>query len=175
MKQKIYLVVYASDSACDGTECGPETKKRCERAIHFIKENLDKEIVVILGAGNRPGYPSYPPLKFVMQKYLELRIRQEFQYVFLSNVCFGEVEDDAWGTRQETRVVIKSLDRDYPVYVISSWYHVPRVRLLWKQLQKKKRKVTFLTAGATQPGMVMYEILKYLFEFFRSIQLSLSN
>ncbi len=127
--RELFVVVYAGETEQDGTQCGNETKRRCQTALHFIEKHKDKKIVLILAAGIRPDEPDFPELKKVMEKYLEHQVDPAHVTILLA-------EKDGWGTIQETAAAAHLLKRIdvHEAYVVSSWYHLPRIFLIWKRL-----------------------------------------
>ncbi len=158
-----YLVVYAGDTQADGTQCGPETRARCDRAVQFARDRPNEQVTIILAAGKRPDKPDYPMLKQVMFDYL------------LSKGLFAALrmtETSAWGTYQETASAIKALAArgnemlvTDTVYICSSRHHLPRIRLIWRLLGSKVQLVN-VPAPIRNWDEVLLEPLKVVKAFF---------
>ncbi len=128
--EKEYIALYAGDSEKNGTECGPETKRRCARFIKYALKHPDKEIILLLGAGIRTDIPANPMLKHVMRAHLEF----EFRRHGILNVQIVLAKRDAWRTLFETMAIVEEL-RNFgatQVTVITSWLHMLRVSQIWK-------------------------------------------
>lgn len=129
-----YLIVYGGDSRRNGTECGPETRLRCDAALSFIKENPHWEFIIILGAGKRPDKVDHPPLSTIMRSYMQDRSAESPA----SNIrMYIAAEHKSWGTLAETAYAVMHVTgKTSEVYVCSSFYHLFRIRLLWRLLKQ---------------------------------------
>lgn len=127
-----YIALYAGDSLYEGTVCGPSTIRRCNAMIAYVLKNPTKKFFVFLGAGKRPDKLSYPPLKTIMASYIQTCVRLHQ----ITNLEIVLTEKDAWRTWYETRSILETLDEYDPdqITVITSWYHMFRVRKIWKLL-----------------------------------------
>ena len=164
MKTKnIPLVLYAGDSHKGGTKCGVETIRRLERVDEFIEKNIHHCSCIIFGAGIRPDKPDYPPLKEIMRNYW----REEF-------APFSTIlaQQDGWGTFKESLAVAGELKKlgETEFYICSSWYHIPRILLIWKIIGKhqgRTYKVHVLSAPSPRlQSFVLKEPLSIMKVFY---------
>jgi hypothetical protein len=159
--KKIPYVIYAGDSEQDGSQCGPETVRRIEYGIQFIESRADQRFVVVLAAGTRPDKKEYPPLKEVMRSYLERRLAVEMEHSRLSKMPDIVIaQKDGWGTLEESIAAFEELRRldAREAYVESSWYHVPRILIIWSLISLRSLKVRAVWA----PSPRMFSVLKEL-------------
>ena len=154
------MVIYGGDTFQDGTQCGEETKKRCEKAIAFISKHPDLQFIIILAAGLRPDKPKYLELKKVMEFYLLERL-----YSLDLKVPIIIAKEDGWGTFQETVVSLEEVQEMEieEMLVVSSWYHVPRILFIWFLLNRNQIKVSPVFTRCN-PGIYMFtrEIMAFL-------------
>ncbi|MEJ0002308.1 MAG: ElyC/SanA/YdcF family protein [bacterium] len=130
----IPLIIYGGDTLQDGTQCGPETKRRCRHAIRFLQRHPDQQFIIILAAGKRPDKPEYPPLKEVMKKFLTMELHRAhnfFPHTPLPPIIIARQE--GWGTFHESLAAANVMQRTVAkqAYVCSSWYHIPRILFIW--------------------------------------------
>lgn len=153
--KKIPFVLYAGDSEQEGTRCGIETIRRSNRAIDFINLNTSKCLAIILGAGIRPDKPNYPPLKKVMKNFLEEKL-PIFPII--------TVEKDGWGTFRESLAIYDGLQKcnENEIYVCSSWYHLPRIRLIWFIISEGKVKIKSVSAPSPRLSSIPKEMLSFI-------------
>ncbi len=153
-----HVIVYAGETEQDGKECGPETRRRCERAIelaHQIKNKGDS-VYMIFAAGIRPDKPHYPQLKEMMQRYVRTNLPASFPIDTVTT------ETDAWGTFTESKsaeIEIKN-QQISEVYVVSSWYHIPRIILIWKLIGNYK--IHPIAAKSPKVQSFFLELLKMI-------------
>ncbi len=153
--KKIPFVLYAGDSEQEGTQCGIETTRRANKAIDFIKINSNKCSAIILGAGIRPDRPNYPLLKQVMEIFLKPKL--PFIPIIVS-------KKDGWGTFRESLSIYEELKKcnAKEIYVCSSWYHLPRILLIWLIISKGTIKVYTVSADSPRLLSVFKEMLSII-------------
>ncbi len=133
MKKTYYILLYGGDTCHNGTVCGPETRKRCERLVRFIKGNPYLRYVIILSASGS-AQPGQPPLNKVMRAYLIKIFQSEF--AGYKNLIAPEIictTDSAWNTANESISAAHWFEQEQTseFYVLSSWYHLPRICMIW--------------------------------------------
>ncbi len=136
---------YGADSLRQGTECGPETKRRLDRVARLVAGPLNGvQCTIFLGAGLNKNEPSFScPLKKKMETYLNFALKREQRrrkdrgktaFIMPEIVL---VKADAWGTLPESVVVAEELKARgiFECYVVSSWYHIPRIMFIWSRMK----------------------------------------
>lgn len=161
----IPYIIYGGDTCQDGTQCGLETKRRCEKAISFIESRKNLHFVIILAAGKRPDKPSYPLLKEVMKDYLLKRLRNEntfFRIPYIPDIILAE--QDGWGTFKESLVASKEVYKlnVKKIYINSSWYHIPRILFIWFILEGLKTRIRPVFTPSPKISSLVTEIISFL-------------
>lgn len=132
----MYACEYARGTT---TKCGPETIARLEQAIEYVRQHPKEKITILLTAGCAPRkICRSSPLKVIMAEYALKRCREEMvaDGTFNLPTINSAIEENRWGTLQETIGMTTLIGDDAParIIAISSWYHLRRIRFLWKKL-----------------------------------------
>ena len=159
MHKDIYIVLMGGDLASGGQELGKESKIRCTKAaLIYNKTSIDGCLArFIISAGKMPHCPKqHRPLSIMMGLYLceNLGINNDDALLFNHQATNSAAEIQmAVNTIKEVRDFyekrgLHSHLKDYEVIIVSSWYHLPRLRFLWwKYAHKNMPKPQFIPAG----------------------------
>jgi hypothetical protein len=167
------ILPYGADSRCQGTKCGPETIIRLEKTVALVLTLFNKRCTIFLGAGADPKERTSPLLKKAMKSYLVLALKREQRRAqekgrafIMPEIVLAKV--DAWGTIAETVAVAKELKERgiTECYLVSSWYHLPRIILIWWRMG------TFSVYVAIAWAMPVKNLLTEWYKLFGTILLS---
>jgi len=77
-------------------------------------------------------------------------------------------EKDGWGTFRESLAIYDELkqNNENEIYVCSSWYHIPRILLIWEIISKGKIKVKPVIAASPRISSIFMEMLSFVKVFF---------
>ncbi len=164
--------MYACDYA-GGTKCGPETVRRLERAQEYRNKHPDDEVIIVLAAGYKVSRKSSrPSFKAIMKNYLEKEWeRKWYGSGILTKPRILCAKDNHWGTFAETIGMNKIITSDkttddYEVIVVSSRYHLPRIKLIWRLVSKQKIQ-TLGVRGSASKLSPPFEFLKIPHTFLK--------
>jgi len=146
--EAVTIVVYGRDFAFEeGTVVlGKESKVRLDVAggIAFVYQSEYRLAYIVMSPGFFERLPQKKSMAEMMRQYLL------FSYpLYASSVKAGE-RRDVCGSDTETGeniALIEKYNLSHQVIVVSSWYHIPRLRLLWKLHLKGKQgwDITFVS------------------------------
>lgn len=153
------IIIYACDTKNNSSLCGPETVSRCKKALSFIKRNDLKNCKIVLGSGVNPRYPNSAPFKETMALFLIDLLSQE---KIEADIILSHT--NAWGTAEETKSILKTNTNIEDIYIFSSWYHLPRIKIMWRYLTDKNIKTMpcFYLGNYHLPLLEPLKILAFL-------------
>lgn len=139
MPEKTHLIVpMACDLANQGLELGPESKWRLDRSydVYAQKRGLSQRAIFTFSAGMAPR-EIFPYQTYTMG-YLQI------QYLSRKGVADQHLLSSSktvWGSRAEVEEAFfraKTMSQEEVEFIfVSSWYHIPRLRLLLWQYRRK--------------------------------------
>jgi len=131
----VTLVPYGCDLTIDSTDpsspsviLGEETRMRLRRAIRTATHLPHKDFVCVLSAGF-----FIPAQRESMAAMMQAFLLDEGGSLFAGRI--HSTEEEAGGSDAETRAALRAIQEcNLPRYVVvvSSWYHLPRLWLLWQ-------------------------------------------
>ena len=150
-KQIVPIIVFACDLSHFGARLGRETEERCDkvtnRAWGIFRLDLSPVIVLTAGKANPKKFPlqreeiSYMMSDFFHNTWQDIHSSKYPQIITVgSGNDLSGVNNNVWGTKAEILTFIETieedeyigLDRVHHIIFGTSWYHVPRVWLLWR-------------------------------------------
>lgn len=154
---KTIIGIYGGSTETGGTLPGEDTMKRCTDAIHYIYTHDLSDIVIYLSAGIPPMHPKAPKLAEVMQKYMVLVLNDEIQR---RNISFRITPQNPWSTLDETAAMITMLAQDgqSKIIIFSSWYHIWRIKFIWRYIIKNNCSVVYIKVRHTFDLKVLREV-----------------
>lgn len=166
-----YILLYGGNTTNEGTVLGLDTQRRCNKLIDIATKNPDTTFIVFLAAGIRPDKKQYPQLKYVMQNYLQSKGLENITVI----ICIV----DGWTTFYESIAAFDTMQR-HPIetlYVLSSWYHLPRIVVIWKLLRKNFRIKTISAPSPLSILSLLVEVggMYRLVKKYRTYKKSLST
>lgn len=155
--KKALLVIMGSELAEQGVALGNETKVRCDRAIKkygkLTKSGYSCSFLTSPGISKERWPKQTKSMAELMKDYLCQKGIEAAKI---------HVSDDltVWGSRAEIAEVEKVVKFDNPkVFVVSSWYHIPRLMLV---CYKRSRKIRWrFVPGKGSPKKALWELLKF--------------
>ncbi len=174
MQNRYVLVIYGCDYGKDGRGLGKETKARIKKALLFIAKQTTPPTAIVLAAGSPPG-KNYRPLS----SYMALRLFNHFLKEAIRSATFTipiviRAEKQYWGTLEET-LFAKEIADCYEcehVVVVSSWYHLFRIKLIWDLFTPKMATpiASWKIAHWWSPFLEPIKIFKVFFDWKKRIQ-----
>jgi hypothetical protein len=154
------LVLYGGDTCQEGTQLAIESLRREAAAIAFMRKNSWRVKCVITGAGIRPDEPHYPQLK-------DLAKASILEHFPMCPPVFT-ARKDGWGTFNESLALYDALGLcgANEIYICSSWYHLPRIRLIWWIIAGNKVKIHFVSAPSPRYGSLISETASFIKVFY---------
>ena len=111
---------------------------------------------IILAAGKDPDHPKAVPLRECMQATLRsLHIQNPIQLTI----------DNPWGTYDEIHSALYYVRFEQGLHIISSWYHLPRIWLILRELGRKKN-VRYHSVWYWNTKRVLKEVIFFSFALF---------
>ena len=187
MGKVIPIIVMACDLAEYGAALGSESRARCREGVEVYASLCNaypESIPVFVLAG---GFS--PDLHYICQDHsLAHMMRTELiQQGITESVIYAD--KTGWGSKQEIEVCFSEIqkldlldgvltpDNDPDVVIVSSWYHLPRLRMLWDRLLKQKSahlgicfdrqhpRTTFVSSSGVWPCGTLFEACKLPVQF----------
>lgn len=138
--KKVYLVVFLFDLQKPGNKLGKGSKRRCDaalrRAYALLRKEPNQEIFIITTAGmaNSEKYPEQTNTGAqMMADYLNSKIEG------------GKIKptvhsETGWSTLDELRLALDATNGFVnELEIVSSWWHLPRIWILARQLKPEWR------------------------------------
>ncbi len=122
------LAVFAAEFAADGKSLDQETMARCLGALVHFKQNPDS--VILLAAGQNSQYLSRSGAELMKDFLTTHGIPPE--NIFVCGMMPNTVGEIAAMENFIRRGPVQK-EEEEKVYAISSWYHLPRITLIWRQ------------------------------------------
>ena len=128
-KDRVYIIIYSSGFA--RKHINDSTQKRCDLALQLARGFADP--IFLLGAGLAEyGYThgGFSSLADDMTHYLEGK------GISKDRIVTNPIGYDTVGETAAAIEVMK-LEGEAPVIAVSSWYHIPRIFIIWRWGFKK--------------------------------------
>jgi len=164
----IVIVPYGCDFSFDRKNqeliLGEESKKRLRKAWEFANREMSRGTlcIFVVTAGFCLSIPNQKQrMAEMMAEYLD-DISKGRAHVFVPPHV---PEENVWGSDAETRAAIstiKELQVKRDIILVTHWYHVPRVRLLWWcNLAHHRRQwhVRYISCRGGNARAVLWEIM----------------
>ncbi len=137
LEETCLLVPMACDLTDQGRKLGPESEWCLVKAygVYIRKRTMGQNVLFISGAGMAPRtiFPGQTMAMFFLQQ----------QYLSQQGVpdnCLHSPIKPRWGSRaemEEAMLHAKTIKGEIEIIFVSSWYHIPRLRLLLWQYRRK--------------------------------------
>lgn len=155
MKHGAVILLHAHEQNKDGS-LNNQTADRCDKAINVFKKRNDA-VIYITVSNEKSG----KMIAFEMKNYLiKIGISKESIKVF----------PEAFNTIGEIKVALKYMEGDEKIISVSSFYHLPRIFIMW--LLKGKLVVVkasyrgiYLKDLMLEPLKMVYFLYNYFFAF----------
>lgn len=120
-----------------GRFIGLESMFRANRTLKLIKEKFIQGVEsasIFIGAGIDPNFKDIDSLGEMIKEYLLNQIIEDKLSDKVSIVmCKSSEGKNVWGSIPESLVIADELKcrSITKVYLVTSWHHMPRVKLIW--------------------------------------------
>jgi|GEM_PF-3355520 uncharacterized SAM-binding protein YcdF (DUF218 family) len=134
VKKVCLIVPLACDLAEQGRKLGPESIWRLRKAlgVYYSKLADGWQVMFTFSAGMAP--PKSCPNQTMSMSFLQ---RQFLSYLGVADQHMGYTTKPSWGSRAEMAEALTQANTmgqgEIEVIFVSSWYHLPRLRLLLRQ------------------------------------------
>lgn len=163
MHEDTYIVLMGGDLEDDGNELGAESKIRCTKAaLVFNQINIDGcRAQIIISAGKMPNYPKQKGTLSLMMSH----------YIYENFSINGDTFMLNWQATNSAAEIQLAIDtiknfrdfyekrglhdhmRCYKVIIVSSWYHLPRLKFLWRKYAHENMPKPTLIASGWRPSI----------------------
>ena len=163
MNEDVYIILLAGDQKNDGNELGDESKIRCAKAAQiFNQENVTGRNVKII---NSAGcllfkYPNQKlPLSILMFEYLTETLGLEDYSFLVDHLSLNSAAEiklgmDIINNYRESYSHRRGHVNDYyRITIVSSWYHLPRLKFLWWKYGSKNMPNPQFAAAGWRPSV----------------------
>lgn len=140
VKKMCLIVPLACDLADQGRKLGPESIWRLVKGFGVYYSRLaDRwQVMFTFSAGMAP--PKRCPNQTMAMSFLQ---RQFLSYLGVADQHMSYTTKPSWGSRAEMTEALAQANTmgqgEIEVIFVSSWYHLPRLRLLLRQYQKANK------------------------------------
>lgn len=151
MSSKIAVVVYAGtfEKKGDRYVLGYDTAGRCRKALKVTRRM--RSATIFLSGGKQPGNPETTHARVMFDWFRAHGFKGD---IVMSEI--GYVTNSAIETILAARR-IGQLGGFERISVVTSWYHMPRVWLLWKLIAKTNVLVVWSDEAENAPWSLMWE------------------